>query len=182
MKAQSPTSRQSGFTIIEIIVTLIILAILSAMIMSRFSGGNDFNGVIIRDQLVSLIRNGRQLSLGRADVSIELEPDGAGENLSVITRDNGGVVNTTVLDMDSVGLSGDVNETDDCATTNGGNNITNGSTFTLNFGDLGDLDASGVTGSEVAVTSALRVCIDNTPNISVCVSPAGFAYVGNCDV
>jgi hypothetical protein len=56
--------------------------------------------------------------------------------------------------------------------------------MTINFDELGDLAASGVTGATGAITSALRICLNNDANVntdSVCVSPAGFAYAGSCD-
>jgi hypothetical protein len=53
--------------------------------------------------------------------------------------------------------------------------------MTIAFGGLGDLRTSGVTGSTGAITSAVRICINDSATMSVCVSPSGFAYAGDCD-
>ena len=56
--------------------------------------------------------------------------------------------------------------------------------MTISFGELGNLGSSGVLGgaSTGAVSSAVRVCLNNDPVFSVCFSPSGFAYAGDCDV
>ena len=66
--------------------------------------------------------------------------------------------------------------------TAGVNTITNVTPMTVAFGALGDLGISGVTGSTGAVTSALRICINDVAVNSICFAPSGFAYAGVCDV
>ena len=149
--------------------------------MSRFVGGNSFNPIILRDQIVSLARNAQQSSLGRSDVEFSITPNPAGDEVTLESSDTNGVIETVTISMNSVSLSGDVNETDSCDTTNGTDDITDTAPMTVVFEELGDLGVSGVTGSTAAVSSALRVCINNEPTMSVCISPSGFAYAGDCD-
>lgn len=168
-----------GFTLIEIIITIVILGILTAVTISRFSTGNAFNAIIVRDQIISLSRIAQQHSLGRADVSLKLTPNGADDELTIETSDDTGVIDTVVVAMDTVALSGDVDETDGCASTSA-TDIDSANPMTIAFGELGDLDDSGI-GTLTAVTSAVRICINDTANESVCISPSGFAYAGDCD-
>ncbi|MCI5107507.1 MAG: prepilin-type N-terminal cleavage/methylation domain-containing protein [Pseudomonadales bacterium] len=172
----------SGFTLVEIVATIAIIGIMSAFVVSRFIDGDSFNAPVLRDQLISLIRSAQQNSLGRPDVSVTLTPDGAGSTATITTSDDGGNMQSVTVDLGEVSLSGDINITDSCGSTAGSDTISNAAPMTINFGELGDLTDSGVTGSTGAVNSALRICINNDPVASVCVSPSGFAYAGDCDV
>lgn len=171
-----------GFSIIEIVVVIVILAVISAVAMSRFISGNTFDEIVIRDQIISLSRVALQSSRGRSSVSLSVQPNGAGDEVTITVSDSGGSIESATVSMDTTTLTGDINETDSCATTNGADSITNAAPMTLNFGALGDLGVSGVTGSTGAVTSAARICINEEAEMSVCVSPSGFAYAGDCDV
>lgn len=174
--------RQAAFTLVEIVVVILVLGIISAVAMSRILGGNTFNAIIVRDQIVSLARTAQQNALGRSDVSMTITPGAGGNDVTLVTSDSGGTIKTVTLALDTVSLRGDINDTDSCETTAGADAITNAAPMTLAFGELGNLDTSGVTGSTGAITSALRICLNNTASESVCVSPSGFAYAGDCDV
>lgn len=179
----APLSRsQAGFTVIEIVTVIIILAVLSAVAMSRILSGNALNAIIVRDQIISLARTAQQNALGRSDVDLIITPSASGDEITLTTNGNAAVVESYTFALSSVVLSGDINDTDSCAVTGVTEPITNANPMTLNFGELGDLDVSGVTGSTGAVTSAVRICLNDTPSESVCVSPSGFAYAGDCDV
>lgn len=174
--------RQAAFTLVEIVVVILVLGIISAVAMSRILGGNTFNAIIVRDQIVSLARTAQQNALGRSDVSMTITPGAGGNDVTLVTSDSGGTIKTVTLALDTVSLRGDINDTDSCETTAGADAITNAAPMTVAFGELGNLDTSGVTGSTGAITSALRICLNNTASESVCVSPSGFAYAGDCDV
>lgn len=170
-----------GFTLVEIIIVLVIVAVLAVFAISRFLSASTFNAPVIRDQLVSIVRTAQQNSLGRPDVSVAITPSSDGSSVTITSSDNGGTVSSYQTNLRDVSLSGDINTTASCGATPGGQSITNANPMTINFGELGDLAVSGVTGSTGAVTSALRVCVNNNPVNSVCVSPSGFAYPGDCD-
>ncbi len=173
------TSR--GFSVIELVIAIVIIGILSAVTISRFIGGTAFNPLAVQGQIISMIRAGQQASLGRADVEVTITPNVAGTEVTVAVEDTGGTIESQTVEMNGVSLSGDVNDTDACATTNGATSITSAAPMTIRFLELGDLDLSGF-GAGTAVTTAVRVCVNNDNDFSVCVSPAGFAYDGNCDV
>jgi len=182
MNAMSP-HLNNGFTIIEIVVTLVILGVISAVTVSRFGGSDSFSAYIIRDQIISLSRNAQQSSLGRADVKLIVTPSGDGQTVNIKTTNAGGTILSVNLALDSVMLTGDVNKTESCATNPASASlgaITNAAPFTLSFGELGSLIPSGF-GAGTAVTSAVRICLDSRVEDSVCIAPSGFAYAGDCD-
>jgi MSHA pilin protein MshC len=174
----------NGMTIVELVVVIIIISIIGMVTMSRIIGGNSFNAIIVRDQIISLARTAQQNSLGRADVSMTITPNVGGDSVTIVTSYGGGNIESFAAPLDSVSLSGDINDTDSCSVTSGADAITGAPpmTMTLVFGELGDLGVSGVTGSTGAVTSAVRICLNDTASESICVSPSGFAYAGDCDV
>lgn len=173
-------SDNAGFTLVELVVVIVILSIISVVAISRFASGNAFSAFIIRDQIISLVRSAQESSLGRADVSFTLSIP-ASDRVRLTTAAGGSTLNQVELDLDSVSISGDVNQTASCATT-GATAITAAPAFVLNFASLGALANSGFVGSELAVNSAIRICLNDRAADSVCISPAGFAYAGDCDV
>jgi len=172
----------AGFTVVEIVVVILILAIISAVAISRILSGNALNAIVVRDQIISLARTAQQNAMGRSDVDLTITPSAGGDEITLTTNDTSGVIESYTFSLSTVSLSGDINDTDSCAVTNGADAITNATPLTLAFGELGDLGISGVTGSTGAVTSAVRICLNDTASESVCVSPSGFAYAGDCDV
>ena len=173
-----------GFTLIEMVVTLVIIGVIGAVTISRFAGSDSFTAYILRDQIISLSRNAQQSSLGRPDVTLLVRPSLDGETVKITTATSGSPILSISLDIDAVTISGDVNETESCATEPASpslTTITNAAPFTLNYGELGDLEPSGF-GAGTAVTSGVRICLNRRAEDSVCISPSGFAYAGDCDV
>lgn len=175
---------RKGFTIVEFIVATLLVSILAGFAMSRFSDSNSLNGDVVQDIIISMARTALQNSLGRSQVVMTITPAADGNSATIETEY--GAVPTTIrsetVTLRSLTLSGDINVTDSCETTGGTDDLSSTAPMTLTFGELGDLGASGVTGSTGAVTSAVRICINDVAADSICVSPSGFAYEGDCDV
>tara|TARA_R110002072_G_scaffold136124_2_gene278049 strand:- start:3216 stop:3749 length:534 start_codon:yes stop_codon:yes gene_type:complete len=172
---------QTGYTIIELVIVIVLVGIISAVGFSRILRSDTYNAIIARDQIVSLARSAQQRAIGRSDVAMTIQPDG--DDLEIRIQDGGGTLQTAVVSSISAVLSGDVNEQDGCSVTPGADTITNAAPFVLSFDELGDLLAGGVTGAAgfpEAVSTAARVCINNDPAMSVCWSASGYAYVGDC--
>ena len=187
-KSESQRSQRklaAGFTIAEMIIAIVIVSIISAVALSRLLGGDTFNAFIIRDQVVSLTRIAQQASLGRAGVSMTITP--AADSVTISVAEVGGTIESVVIESRGVVLSGDINklvgfQTPSCEADNGDNPIAALTPMTINFDELGDLAVSGVTGATGAITSAVRICLNDINTDSVCISPAGFAYSGVCNV
>ncbi|MEX2130923.1 MAG: prepilin-type N-terminal cleavage/methylation domain-containing protein [Pseudohongiellaceae bacterium] len=175
-------SHSRGFTIVEFIVVSLVIGVLASVTMSRLIRGSAMNGIVLRDQVISFTRTVQQSAMGRENVSLEIRPNLAGTTITLTSSSNGGEMETSTFSLQSISVSGDINETDSCSVTNGDTDLSNADYLVLNFTSLGDLADSGIAGSEAAITSAVRMCINEDPLLSVCLSPSGFAYAGDCDV
>jgi len=170
-----------GYTLVEVIIVIVLLSIISAVFIARISSANAFNGVVVRDQIIALTRIAQQSSFGRADVTITFTP--GGNEASIVAAEANGVIERATVPISSLILAGDINQTDSCGVTAGGDSISGSSPLVIKFGELGNIVASsGVGTSAGTVTTALRVCVNNDPSLSVCIAPSGFAYIGDCDV
>lgn len=179
---------ESGFSVIELVIAIVIVGIIAAVAMARLLDGDIYNAAVVRDQIVSLARSAQQQALGRSDVAMILRP--SGNELEITTAEGFVDVNTytplqfSSIDSRSVTLSGDVNITASCGSTPGTDTLSNGSPMVIQFDELGDLLRGGVTsgvGYPVAASTAMRLCVNNQPEVSICFSPAGFAFVGDCE-
>lgn len=175
---------QKAFTMVELVVTIVLVGIIAAFAMSRLLDGNSFNPAIVRDQIISMARVAQQAALGRPAVSLTITPNPSADTVTLAVADSGGNIGgrSATLSLDSASLSGDINKTASCEADSGDTAITSANPLVLNFGELGDLADSGIGAGVAPITSAIRICINNSSADSVCVSPAGFAYGGNCDI
>lgn len=173
--------RAKGFTIIEVLVSIVIIGIIAAVALSRMLRSDTYDAIIARDQIISLSRAAQQKALGRNDIELSITP--SGNNLNIAIEDSTGPVQSAQFGSRNVSFSGDVNELDGCGVTPGTDTVSGAAPFVLKFDSLGDLMEGGVTGSTgfpVAVSSGARLCINNDAAMSVCWSAAGYAYVGDC--
>ena len=184
----SGREKSYGFSVIELVIVILIIGVISAVAMSRILDGDTYNASVVRDQIISLARSGHHRALGRTDVALILRPNG--NNLEVTTAEDFVDANdftalqTATIDARSVIVSGDVNITDSCATTPGTDQLSNAAPMVIQYDELGDLYQGGVTsavGYPFAASTAIRLCVNNDPIVSVCFSPAGFAFAGDCE-
>lgn len=171
-----------GFTLVELVIVVVLVGIVTAVAVGRFIGSDTFNGVVLRDQIIAVGANAQQSALGRSGLALTLQPDASSDSIVISASETGGTIESVSSPLSGITLSGDINITDSCAVTSGSSAISNAAPLTLNYGQLGDLTTGGVTGSVGTISSAVRICINNDPQLSVCVSPSGFAYAGDCDV
>lgn len=169
--------RATGFTVIELVITVLILGIVSAFAMTRIMGGDNLDAAIVSDQLVSMARSAQQKALGRSDVQLRVQP--VGNNLDISIADSTGIVESASVASGSISLFGDVNQLSACNVAPSGALITNASPMVLNYNSLGDLLNGGVGGASAVETGA-RICLEPDTSLSVCISASGYAYRGDC--
>lgn len=177
----------AGFSVIELVIAVLIMGIIAAVAMSRLLEGDIYNATVVRDQLVSLARAAQQRALGHGDVALIVRPNG--NDLDITTAEDFVDINTYTtlqfsrIDARSVTLRGDVNVIDSCGATPGTDALSNAAPMVIQYDELGDLRRGGVTsgaGYPVTATSAMRLCINGEAATSLCFSPAGYAYAGDC--
>ena len=61
----SPADRASGFTLVELVVTLIVVGILAVAVLPRFASLNVFEAVGAADQLRALINHARKTAVAQ---------------------------------------------------------------------------------------------------------------------
>jgi len=165
-----------GFTIVEMIVAIVLVSIIALTLFSRFSNPSSFDQAIASDNLIALALLAQQTSLGRENVTFEIDPIGGFWEFSVAV--SGAVVrsvaipgNTVLLKTGStiIGTCGvDIND-----------DITGN--FKVSYGGGNIAGFTNSASSPVTVGNGVRICVNGSVEYSACISPAGFAYLGECD-
>ena len=175
----------SGFTIIELVIAIMVIGIIGAVAASRLLGADAFDLIAAREQIVSILRMAQQRAIGHQDVVVTLQP--SGDDLVISLEDSAGNLISPVTTALPAGLlSADVDVLASCSTPPDSDNVaTDDKPLHVEFDALGDLMIGGVVDGTPAypvdVTTGMRICLNNDPVMSICISAAGFAYTGNCD-
>lgn len=175
-------TRQTGFSLVELVIVVTLIGIVSVVSMSRMLSRNTFNAPLVRDAVISMARAAQQNAIGHIDIVMTLEA--VGNELQLTLEAGATVLQTAVAPLDTVTIRADVNETDSCSVTPGATVITPGSAMVIEYDALGNLRRGGPVngiGYPVTPTSGMRLCVNGEPHNSVCISPAGYAYAGDCD-
>ncbi len=59
--------KQHGFTLVELIVTIMLIAILSVTVMPRFLSGSTFSAYTLRDEFISELRRVQLMAMNNQD-------------------------------------------------------------------------------------------------------------------
>lgn len=157
--------KQKGFTLIELIMVIILLGVLSAFAMSRFSSGQSYSSVIVKNQLLAALRLSQQTALSRSSsgVSVVLTLTSSAGNWSFVTSGGGGRDFESKIEIGTENIRFGTNFTAACSTLSA-------LPLTVSFdGDGNRLPQSN-----------LRMCIDSVSAYELCISASGYAYEGEC--
>lgn len=157
MKASSYKTKQSAFTLVELIVVILLLGIISTYAASRYIGKSSFSTYAAQEQAISIIR---QIQLGRMYSNVTTPDDNY--QLEVSGSCLGSVQS---CDLSNVGAETISNRLliDD--------NLILSSTHSLvNFDLLGNPDVGAVT---ITISNA-----EGTESNRVCINAQG--YVNGC--
>lgn len=170
-----------GFSVVELIIVILIMGIIGAVAFSRFVSGSAFNASGAQTAIISVIHAAQQASLGRSNVAFEIDSAGDSWLFSAVSG-------SEVLRSMSVSTSNVILETGSTAAS--ANTCANafdtpvGNDFKIDFDSKGDLTAftnSPISDMAGPSFNGVRICVNDDVSLSVCVSPAGYAYAGDCD-
>jgi len=183
---------EAGFTIVELVAVILIASILGMVAFARFISPSAFNEQGTQDALLTSIRQAQQAALGRSDVTFEIGA-GAGEYQFVVKTASQELNRTTVSSQGVVLQTGTAAAlavtTDSCASGTRFDESVSG--FVIAFDSRGniatfDYAANPEAGLQSTTDplfdfNGVRICVNDSVAASVCVSPAGYAYEGNCE-
>ena len=165
------TCADRGFTLVELVLTLILVSILAALGIGLFSTKDSFVAKTVTDQIIAHARLAQQVALGRhvsdtsgnlIDTRLILSQSGNDLKLDV---SQGNYASTQRIDAQTIAISWKTSGTTSC----GDGTSLSSSAFILNFDQSAD-----------TVGNAL-ICIQGQRDIAVCITRLGFAYEGVCE-
>jgi MSHA pilin protein MshC len=157
--------KQKGFTLIELVMVIILLGVLSAFAMSRFSSGQSYSSVIVKNQLLAVLRLSQQTALSRSSsgANVILTLTSSAGNWSFVTSGGGGNSFASSIEIEAETIRFGTNLVAACSTLSA-------LPLTISF----DGDGNRIPQSN------LRICIDSDTVYELCISPSGYAYEGAC--
>ena len=171
----------NGFTVIELVVVIVLIGIVSVVVIPRFLAPNAFDEIAARDGLIATVRAAQQAALGRNPVTFEINTAGGdwifeAKSGSNVIRSFEVPTRSVILETGSPTASANTcaNDFDTPVHAN----------FELLFSEKGDLKTFTNDAAPISVDSSfngVRICLNDTVENSVCVSPAGYAFAGSCD-
>lgn len=166
-----------GFSIIELIVTIVLLAIIGVTIFTRLANPSTFDSAIARDNAIALALLAQQAALGRGNVSFEIDSSGSDWEYSVVV--SGTVMRSVVIPGDDLTLETGSTVSGTCALALDEPVTSN---FRITYDGSGNVTGfTNSVSSPSPVSNGIRICINDDAAYSACISPAGFAFAGDCD-
>ncbi|MEQ9450716.1 MAG: hypothetical protein RJQ07_03940 [Pseudomonadales bacterium] len=166
-------ARAAGFTVVELITTIILLAILSGFAMTRLVKPTSFAPSTFAHQLDLELSLAQSLATARQDAALTFALSLAADGYVLTTRNSvDGVVRTTTLDADSLTLMA----------TAGATSIQLSTTDALEITFAGDGTVSDLNlgGSLVSGNAGLDINIAGETSRSLCLHPTGYLDAAPC--
>ena len=169
-------SRSNGFTIVELIVSLVLLGLISATVYSRWFNTDTFRISAAGSQFVSTSRLAQRIALAKSNVEIHLIIDQSGGDWQyLINEDDGGTVTT----LHQINL--DASDINIQATAGiGPTSLSAATILDLEFDALGNIIDVFIGASQGSVADGVLIQLSGSVSQSVCISPLGFSHDGAC--
>jgi len=165
-----------GFTIVELVVTISLLGIISAVVFSRWFDSDAYRVNTTAAQIISQARLAQRIALANGDLGIHFQiAQSAGDWQLLIVQDDAGVVSTLhQIDVSATRIA--INITAGIGPTA----LSESTLLDIEFNGLGDLAAVEIGGVQGSVTSGIAISLSGHFNQQLCLSPLGFAHNGLC--
>jgi len=160
-----------GYTLIELLLTLVLLGILSVAAMGLFANKNSFSVTVVADQVMSQLNLTQQVALGRhsfnaagvpVDTRFNISSSGGELDLSVT---QGNYQSASRVNADSVTVSWKTSATTHC----GSATAVTSSDLTVNFNHAGETNNN------------VLICLAGQRQIPICITRLGLVYEGFCE-
>ena len=76
-----------AFTLIELVVTILLLAIISVVVLPRFFGASSYSAFALRQEIIAELRRDQLLAFNNSDRCFQLQVDSAGYQLQHFQAD-----------------------------------------------------------------------------------------------
>jgi type II secretory pathway pseudopilin PulG len=166
-------NKAHGFTVVELIATIILLSILGVVAMSRMVSPDLFAPAIVTQALVAETRFAQQVATSRHDAVVTLTVDRVGGDWRFqVDTDVDGVVRTELVVAEDTTVQATSGAADGA--------IGGGATLALSFdhaGDLADVTINGVSGDPAA---GVALTIAGASTRQACIYPSGYANDDAC--
>ena len=162
-----------GFTIVELITVVMLLGILSVTAISRIVKPSAFAPGIVTHAVILQARAAQQLAASRADATVTLTIDKAGDQwrLSLAT-DVDGVLRTELVAAENTTLT---------ASSGGTSALIDASTpLAMSFDQLGDLETVLIGAAAGVAGAGVNLQFNGDSARSACVYPSGYAADAGC--
>ncbi|CAK2929308.1 MSHA pilin protein MshC [Vibrio crassostreae] len=159
------TKPNKGFTLVELIVVILLLAIISVTAISRFGGRQIYELYALQEQVSSVIR---QIQLNRMQSNMDMSVSGA-ESLRLVAENNC-IGSQSACDNTSETRS-DVIVSDDYSFASV---PTSSYTFPIEFNLLGNPENTASSGVQITISSN-----NSSDKAWVCINSQGFVYPSN---
>lgn len=154
-------SKQAGFTLVELVTTIILISILAVVVLPRLFTQSSYSAYSLRNEFISELRQVQQKALNNTDRCFRVTVSGTGYQVSQFSARNGAVCSGTALSPNPLYTQA----------FQGGAQLvlvsTNSSNFTLDFDINGRLFPS-------CNGDCIRVTANDTVMINI--SPEGYIY------
>lgn len=173
-KIQLAASKQSGFTLLELVAVLVLLGIISAVAFPRFASFDSYSDRVFRDTLLTSLRLAQRTALSHNSATVEWRLNrSAAENWRYAIDINSAQQTSETLASDQV-IAYSANLSAD-GTIAG--NLALNDTLTLRYDPSGNLILADDGDSTGALNSSMQLTANGQ---QLCISLTGFAYAGTC--
>lgn len=90
-------SKQAGFTLVELVTTIILISILAVVVLPRLFTQSSYSAYSLRNELISELRQVQQKALNNTDRCFRVTVSGTGYQVSQFSARNGAACSGTAL-------------------------------------------------------------------------------------
>jgi len=172
-----PFRYSSGFTVVELIASIVLVALISAGVSSsRWFGDDAYRVNTAATQLVSVARLAQKVSLshGGVDIHLTIARLVDGWQYSVVEDDGGTLTTLHTFDVDgddvTISITADI----------GPSLLSSGTNLDLEFDALGNITDVYVGAVQGSAANGIAILLSGSFDFPICISPLGFAHDGSC--